>query len=63
MERKRNMVADDIIGALGMENETIEGAIDKVAVKTVVVVVMNTFTMCQLYNISRPRRVGRPNQE
>ena len=40
MERKRNMVADDIIGALGMENETIEGAIDKVAVKTVVVVVM-----------------------
>ena len=29
---KRNMVADDIIGALGMENKTIEGRIDKGAV-------------------------------
>ena len=29
---ERNMVADDIIGALGMENETIEGRIDKGAV-------------------------------
>jgi hypothetical protein len=26
---ERNMVADDIIGALGMENETIEGRIDE----------------------------------
>ncbi len=26
---ERNMVAYDIIGALGMENETIEGRIDK----------------------------------
>jgi hypothetical protein len=34
------MVADDIIGALGMENETIEGRIDEGAVSTVVVVVM-----------------------
>ena len=31
-KRERNMVADDIIGALGMENETIEGRIDKGAV-------------------------------
>jgi hypothetical protein len=29
---ERNMVADDIIGALGMENETIEGTIDEGAV-------------------------------
>ncbi len=29
---ERNMVADDIIGALGMENETIEGKIDEIAV-------------------------------
>ncbi len=29
---ERNMVADDIIGALGMENETIEGRIGKGAV-------------------------------
>ena len=29
---ERNMVADDIIGALGMENETIEGRIDEGAV-------------------------------
>jgi hypothetical protein len=26
---ERNMVADGIIGALGMENETIEGTIDE----------------------------------
>jgi hypothetical protein len=31
-KRERNMVADDIIGALGMENETIEGRIDEGAV-------------------------------
>ena len=31
-KRERNMVANDIIGALGMENETIEGRIDKGAV-------------------------------
>jgi hypothetical protein len=31
---------DDIIGALGMENEMIEGTIDEEAVLTVVVVVM-----------------------
>jgi hypothetical protein len=37
---ERNMVADDIIGALGMEKETIEGAIDNRAIKGVVVVVM-----------------------
>jgi len=53
---------DDIIGAMGMENETIEGTIDEGAVYTVVIVLCNTFTMCQLYNISRPKRVGRPNQ-
>jgi hypothetical protein len=29
---ERNMVTDDIIGALGMENETIEGRIDEGAV-------------------------------
>ena len=29
---ERNMVSDDIIGALGMENETIEGTIDEGAV-------------------------------
>ena len=29
---ERNMVSDEIIGALGMENETIEGAIDEGAV-------------------------------
>jgi hypothetical protein len=29
---ERNMVANDIIGALEMENETIEGRIDKGAV-------------------------------
>ena len=29
---ERNMVADDIIGALGMENETIESRIDEGAV-------------------------------
>ena len=29
---ERNMVADDIIGALGMEKETIESAIDEGAV-------------------------------
>jgi hypothetical protein len=29
---ERNMIADDIIGALGMENETIEGTIDEGAV-------------------------------
>jgi len=34
---------DDIIGAMGMENETIEGTIDEGEVYTVV---------CQLYNIS-----------
>ena len=28
-KRERNMVANDIIGALGMENETIESIIDK----------------------------------
>jgi hypothetical protein len=33
------MVADDIIGTLGMENKTIKGTIDKRAVQTVVVVV------------------------
>jgi len=31
-KRERNMVADNIIGALGMENKTIEGRIDKGAV-------------------------------
>jgi len=31
---------DDIIGALGMENEMIKGTIDEEAVLTVVVVVM-----------------------
>jgi hypothetical protein len=31
-KRERYMVADDIIGALGMKNETIEGRIDKGAV-------------------------------
>jgi enolase len=36
---ERNMVADDIIGTLGMENKTIKGTIDKRAVQTVVVVV------------------------
>ncbi len=29
---ERNMVVNDIIGALGMENETIEGTIDEGAV-------------------------------
>jgi hypothetical protein len=29
---ERNMVADDIIGALGMENERIKGRIDEGAV-------------------------------
>jgi hypothetical protein len=29
---ERNMVAHDIIGALGMENETIKGTIDEGAV-------------------------------
>ena len=31
---KRNMVADDIIGALGMKNETIEGTMKPVKVET-----------------------------
>ena len=31
-KRERNMVVDDIIGALGMVNKTIEGRIDKGAV-------------------------------
>jgi hypothetical protein len=31
-EAERNMVADDIIGTLGMENKTIKGTIDERAV-------------------------------
>ena len=45
------MTMDDIIGAMGMENETIEGIIEG-AVSKVVIIFCNTFTMCQLYNIS-----------
>jgi hypothetical protein len=47
---ERNMVANDIIGALGMENETIEGRIDEGAVKTVVVCHV-THLLCVNYTI------------
>jgi hypothetical protein len=56
---ERNHIAmandiDDIIGALGTENETTRGTIDEAAVQIIVADKSNTFTMCLFYCITQP---------